>query len=336
VEVRNEADNSLASLFSDRAGIVPLSNPFDVDAEGFAQFFVIGGAYKITAIQGSFTRPWRYVAIGRSAEFDTVTQWSVDTFSGTGSEEDYTLSQDPGSQNNTLVSISGVTQHQSAYSISGLTLTINAPVGTDNIEVKYGSAVEIGVPPDASVSTAKLGTGAVTAVKISDSDLLAIKTKLGIGLIHHETLDLSSGSSAVSSGLPSGIKALHLVLSNVSQSSTGHVLARIGPLAGIEDSGYLSVSSSLANGVNPANTTATDSFIMRVGNAGSILSGTVNVRRASPSGHRWNAGHTLTASGIPVVGAGTKTLADELERVEILPSAGTFDGAGTADVYYEL
>lgn len=70
VEVRKETDNTVASLFSDRAGSIAISNPFAADSQGFAAFHVVGGAYKITITFGSFTRVLRYVGIGLAQEFD--------------------------------------------------------------------------------------------------------------------------------------------------------------------------------------------------------------------------------------------------------------------------
>jgi len=71
IEVRQEITGSpIATLFSDRAGVVSLGNPFNADGEGFAQFFVAGGAYRVTATSGALTRVWRYVAVGTAAEFD--------------------------------------------------------------------------------------------------------------------------------------------------------------------------------------------------------------------------------------------------------------------------
>ena len=63
VEVRRESDNGLASLFSDRTGSSPISNPMTTGADGFAQFFVTGGEYKITATSAAGTKTWRWVEI---------------------------------------------------------------------------------------------------------------------------------------------------------------------------------------------------------------------------------------------------------------------------------
>lgn len=77
IEVRTEAGSALASLYSDRAGTVPIaSNPFAADSTGFAAFFVVGGAYRVRAYVGntgapSFEKIEHYVAVGRLAEQDT-------------------------------------------------------------------------------------------------------------------------------------------------------------------------------------------------------------------------------------------------------------------------
>jgi hypothetical protein len=73
IEVRGETPGSpLASIFSDRDGVTPLGNPFSSDAEGFAAFHVVGGAYRITATKGAFSRIWRYVGIGTAQEADAT------------------------------------------------------------------------------------------------------------------------------------------------------------------------------------------------------------------------------------------------------------------------
>lgn len=71
VEVRREVPGQpLAVLYSDRDGRQQLGNPIMADAEGFVAFHVAGGAYQIKATKGSFTKTWRYVAIGLAAETD--------------------------------------------------------------------------------------------------------------------------------------------------------------------------------------------------------------------------------------------------------------------------
>lgn len=75
ITVRSEASGSLASIKSDRAGAVSKSNPFTISSSdnGYFDFYVAGGAYKIDVASGSLTRTLRYVAIGTAAEYDTAT-----------------------------------------------------------------------------------------------------------------------------------------------------------------------------------------------------------------------------------------------------------------------
>jgi hypothetical protein len=70
VEVRVEASGNLAVLKADRAGATGKDNPFTVGLDGFAQFFAVGGAYRITATSGAFSKTWNYVPIGTAAETD--------------------------------------------------------------------------------------------------------------------------------------------------------------------------------------------------------------------------------------------------------------------------
>jgi hypothetical protein len=78
VEVRSEDTGNLVQLYSDRAGASPIGNPFNADSNGFARFYVVGGAYKITASAGSSSLdPWRHVPVGLFQERDTITAVDV-------------------------------------------------------------------------------------------------------------------------------------------------------------------------------------------------------------------------------------------------------------------
>lgn len=74
IEVRREEDGSLATLYADRAGETPLSNPFAADMSGFVRFFAQGDAYTITAVGAGSTRTWRFDPTGRLQEFDRVSE----------------------------------------------------------------------------------------------------------------------------------------------------------------------------------------------------------------------------------------------------------------------
>jgi len=73
IEVKREiVGQPLATIYEDRDGTTPLGNPFSVDVEGFARFYISGGAYQIRAYKSGFERLWRHVAIGLLGEADTA------------------------------------------------------------------------------------------------------------------------------------------------------------------------------------------------------------------------------------------------------------------------
>lgn len=70
VEVRSEVTGNLATIYSDRDGADQITNPITADANGFAAFHALGGAYRITATKGAFSVTWRYVGVGTGGEKD--------------------------------------------------------------------------------------------------------------------------------------------------------------------------------------------------------------------------------------------------------------------------
>lgn len=73
VEVRREDNGALTPLFSDRNGTGGASNPFIADADGFAQFYLAQGSYRIKATSGAFSRIWRHeplIALPDDGNFD--------------------------------------------------------------------------------------------------------------------------------------------------------------------------------------------------------------------------------------------------------------------------
>lgn len=75
IEVRKESDGTLAVLTSDRAGVVPLGNPFTADTEGRFVCYAVGleGGYQLKVTSGASTLTLHNVAVGTAAEFDATT-----------------------------------------------------------------------------------------------------------------------------------------------------------------------------------------------------------------------------------------------------------------------
>ena len=141
----------------------------------------VAGAFRYNTTTGAFegyTDSWG--DIGGSG----ATNVSLNEFTGNGSTTAFTLSADPGTENNTQVYIDGVYQEKGTYAVSGTTLTFStAPPNGTSIEVMAFSASSVGVVADGSITTAKLenssgssdgvttakiATDAVTQAKIAD------------------------------------------------------------------------------------------------------------------------------------------------------------------------
>ena len=122
----------------------------------------------------------------------TVTAIAVENESGNGSTTAFTLSADPGSENNTQVYIDGVYQFKNTYTVSGTTLTFDtAPANGASIEIIAITAGSVNVPTDDSVSTAKIQNNAVTADKIVAN---------AVGISELNVSDGSNGQALVTNG----------------------------------------------------------------------------------------------------------------------------------------
>jgi hypothetical protein len=89
----------------------------------------------------------------------------------------------PQSANHMIVSLNGTIQKpNSSFTVSGSTITFSSNLATgdviDFIQI-LGDVLDLGVPSDATVSTAKLADNAVTAAKITDSTITAAKLASG-------------------------------------------------------------------------------------------------------------------------------------------------------------
>jgi len=72
VEVVNEATGLAADIFSNRAGTTPRTNPFFTGANGFAQFYVAPGEYRITATGPTGSITWRWNVLSGDAALRDV------------------------------------------------------------------------------------------------------------------------------------------------------------------------------------------------------------------------------------------------------------------------
>ena len=97
----------------------------------------------------------------------TTGHFPVDNFTSSGGST-YTLSKAPASAGAIEVSVQGVLQPTTAYTVSGSTLTMAGVTTGVKIFVRHlGETLSLPTPADGSVTTAKLGTNPVDGTKIA-------------------------------------------------------------------------------------------------------------------------------------------------------------------------
>ena len=116
---------------------------------------------------------WKYAQFGASIGDTTVDEFTDGVGYVSGTSTTLTLTTAIASENQGVLTFDGLTQHHAKWSVSGTTLTLSGgavvPLGTDNIEFRYGSSLSIGAPADNTVSTAKLVDASVTFPKLSSA-----------------------------------------------------------------------------------------------------------------------------------------------------------------------
>ena len=90
---------------------------------------------------------------------------TVDTYTAgaqftAGSSTQVSLSADPGTENNVIITFDGITQHRDTYAVSGTTVTFDAAIatGVSKVEATYTTTIPAHEPADGSVTVGKLST----------------------------------------------------------------------------------------------------------------------------------------------------------------------------------
>ena len=156
----------------------------------------VAGAFRYNSTSGEFEGyaggSWGSIGGGTAST-------AVNEYSGNGSTTAFTLSSDPGTENNTQVYIDGVYQEKGTYSVSGTTLTFStAPPNGTSVEVLVNSVSDTGTPSDGTVTTDKLADDAVTSAKLAHT--LDVVTSLGVGGGSTNGVSISQGAIAIKNG----------------------------------------------------------------------------------------------------------------------------------------
>jgi hypothetical protein len=166
--------------------------------------------------------------------------------------------------------------------------------------------------------------------------LSVLSTGVSGTLVQGTAVASTSGTSIDFTSIPSWVKRVVIAFNGVSVSGTGNLNLLIGPVGGVESTGYVSASSSLL-GSSVVTANSTTSFLI-VGNNAAAANYQGSIILTNLSGNVWVEQGNLARTGDFGYGyaiSGSKTLAGALSVVRITGNGtDTFD-AGSINIQYE-
>ena len=261
---------------------------------------------------------WRDSASNIVAGVDVI----FDAFTGDGSFTEYTLSTTPGDETDTMVIIDGVSQHKTAYSISGANIV-------------FSSAPALGAQIEVSTFVPTGVAGTNTNVMFNDSGYTAGSNNFAFNKDNNtlsvDSLLLSDRANATSFTVGSAFVA----------NSTGAFHTGIVNAASISTTGFVANATSLAPTANTillgntigrfvvyANTVTASGLI--TGSDGANIGGTANLVDVNISGNLTVSGTTTYINTTTLnVGDSIVTLNADLGLISPSENAGLEVNRGT-------
>jgi len=287
--------------------------------------YTIGSQYtSVTVVADSETSQWFGAPSGISTA-NTV----VDVFNGTGSQTAFTMSGDPGTENNTFVYVGGVYQQKATYSQSGTTITFSTapPSGTGNIEVIWIQPQAIGVPSDNTVTSVKIVDGSVISSKIADGSVTSAKLTSNQLTLSNALNEAASVTIASASTVDIGAASANTITISGTTTITSFGTIAAGAIRRVVFSGALTLTHNATSLILPGSANITTA----AGDTAELLSlGSGNWRciRYSPA-----SGSSVTSAytGPNFQGFGTNgtfTVPSGVTRISVSVWAG--GGGGSA------
>lgn len=156
-------------------------------------------------------------------------------------------------------------------------------------------------------------------------------------IINGTQVNSTSGTSIDFTSIPAGVRRITMKLNGVSTDGTDDWLVQIGDSGGVEATGYLGCGSTIGAAVTATNSTA-GLIIDLPASAANVCHGVVRLELIDAATFAWGLYYVLGLSNnnATLLGASTKSLSAELDRVRITTTGGTnaFD-AGTINISYE-
>ena len=148
----------------------------------------------------------------------------------------------------------------------------------------------------------------------------------------------TSGTSIDFTSIPSWVKRITVMLSDVSTNGTSSMIIRIGDSGGVSATGYTAGYAESINASNTQSANPTTGFQLQSTTVTSSTLTQASIVITNVSGNIWLASGISTFSNYPSSTSlnGSKTLSLTIDRVRITTVGGTdtFD-AGTINILYE-
>lgn len=143
----------------------------------------------------------------------------------------------------------------------------------------------------------------------------------------------ASGNSFT--GIPSSAKVIFISFINLSTATVS--LIRLGTSSGYATSGYSSASSwfqsDSGGGGNGTSTSSTSGIAIFTRSTGYDVSGVITLTNLG--GNVWSASYSLSTGAAETIwGGGSISLSGTLDRVQLVPSSGSFVASGTINISY--
>ena len=160
---------------------------------------------------------------------------TVDTFTAgaqftAGSSTQVSLSADPGTENNVIITFDGITQHRDTYAVSGTTVTFDAAIatGVSKVEATYTTTIPAHEPADGSVTVGKLSTTGSPSASTFLNGSMAWATPSGgkvAQVVQAETNSIINTTNSISNDtsipqISEGAEALTCAITPTNASST--------------------------------------------------------------------------------------------------------------------
>lgn len=149
------------------------------------------------------------------------------------------------------------------------------------------------------------------------------------------TAQTASGSSVDFTGIPSWVKRITVVCTDVSFAANGASRIRLGTSGGLVSTGYVQTNTSVSTTPTISVTTNTDGIaVISAGTAATVATGQFII--VNVTGNTWQCSGFVAraADNTTAFSTGYIALSGTLDRLSIVATTSTFD-AGTINILYE-